>query len=252
MFPASRDSGVGSSCGAAAKSGVAPFRLPGKESAGSESQDQTRGKAMRILVAEDDPVSLEMLIAMLEWWGYEPVCMSDGLSALDVLKQDDSISLALLDWMMPGLDGIEVCRNYRREERSGYRKYLLVLTVRSGDDDVVAAFQSGADDHVKKPFCAEELRARLDVGRKMIELQDALKQRIADLENALTHVKTLQGILPVCAHCHRIRTDQQSWEQIELYIESHTEARVSHGLCPDCYEQYYAKELGRLHENGEK
>jgi DNA-binding response OmpR family regulator len=83
-----------------------------------------------------------------------------------------------------------------------------VLTVRSSDEDVVAAFKSGADDHVKKPFCSEELRARLEVGRKMIELQNALKQRIADLEGALSHVKTLQGILPVCAHCHRIRTDQ--------------------------------------------
>ncbi|HNY27123.1 MAG TPA: response regulator transcription factor [Candidatus Sumerlaeota bacterium] len=207
---------------------------------------------MRVLVAEDDPVSLEMLIAMLEWWGYESVCVSDGASALDALKQDDSISLALLDWMMPGLDGVEVCRNYRKDEPAGYRKYLLLLTVRSSDEDVVAAFQSGADDHIKKPFCAEELRARLEVGRKMIELQKALKQRIADLEDALAHVKTLQGILPVCSHCHRIRTDKQSWEQIELYIEAHTEALFSHGLCPDCYDRYYLKELGRLPKDREK
>lgn len=207
---------------------------------------------MRVLVAEDDPVSLEMLIAMLEWWGYEPVCVSNGAAALDALKQDDSISLALLDWMMPGMDGVEVCRNYRKDESAGYRKYLLLLTVRSSDDDVVAAFQSGADDHIKKPFCAEELRSRLEVGRKMIELQNALKQRIADLEDALAHVKTLQGILPVCSHCHRIRTDKQSWEQIELYIEAHTEAQFSHGLCPDCYERYYSKELGRLPRNREK
>lgn len=163
---------------------------------------------MRILIAEDDPVSLEMLVAMLEWWGYEPVCVSDGCAALDALRQDDTIALALLDWMMPGLNGIEVCHRYRQEEPPGFRKYLLVLTVRSSDEDVVAAFKSGADDHVKKPFCSEELRARLEVGRKMIELQNALKQRIADLEGALSHVKTLQGILPVCAHCHRIRTDQ--------------------------------------------
>jgi DNA-binding response OmpR family regulator len=251
MFPENGNPEIESCCGEGAKNEVAPSRLPDTDASGLESPKQTRGKAMRILVAEDDPVSLEMLVAMLEWWGYEPVCVSDGLSALNMLKQDDSISLALLDWMMPGLDGIEVCWNYRREERAGYRKYLLVLTVRSSDDDVVAAFRSGADDHVKKPFCGEELRARLEVGRKVIELQDALKQRIAELEDALAHVKTLQGILPVCAHCHRIRSDQQSWERIELYIESHTDALFSHSLCPDCYEQHYSKELGRSRKDGE-
>lgn len=193
---------------------------------------------MKVLVAEDDKVSRDMLSLLLESWDYEAVCVADGRAALDLLMRTDSPQLVLLDWLMPEMDGIDVCRIYREREQQGW-KYLLILTVRTSQEDIVRAFQAGADDYVTKPFFTEELRGRLDAGRRIVELQAINAARVAELEAALAHVKRLQGIIPVCCGCNRIRTDQDSWMRIEKYIEEHTDFRISHGMCPDCIAQQY-------------
>ena len=86
-----------------------------------------------------------------------------------------------------------------------------------------------------------ELRARLSVAERMVALQEKLNRNILELQDALTHVKTLQGILPICMHCHKIRTDDKAWQRLESYIEVHSDAKFSHGLCPECLEKHYKK-----------
>lgn len=193
---------------------------------------------MRILVAEDDATSRNLLVALLSRWGYEVETVEDGVAALERFRQPDPPSLAVLDWVMPRMDGIEVCRRLRLEE-GATPFYLVLLTARGEKSEIIRGLQAGANDYVTKPYDPEELRARIGVGQRMVELQEALAGRLRELEEAQAHIKTLQGILPICMHCHKIRTDHQGWEQLEQYISQHSEAQFSHSICPDCVEKHF-------------
>jgi phosphoserine phosphatase RsbU/P len=195
---------------------------------------------MRILIAEDDETSRMVLGVLLQKWGHEVVSTSDGDEAWAVLQASDAPSLAILDWMMPGKDGVELCKRARAMNRTS-PLYIILLTGLEGRDSIVIGLEAGADDYVAKPFNDQELRARIQVAQRIIELQSALSDRVKELEDALAHVKTLQGIIPICMHCHRIRTDQESWEQMEKYIQDHSEAEFSHALCQECLEKHYLK-----------
>jgi DNA-binding response OmpR family regulator len=191
---------------------------------------------MNVLVAEDDVTSRTMLQAVLRKWGYETVAVADGAQAWAHLQQPMGPRLALLDWMMPEMDGLEVCRRARQAVLPD-PPYLIVVTSRTGTGDVVAGLEAGANDYITKPYQSAELKARLEVGRRVLELQQALAERVRQLEAALSHVKTLQGLLPICSYCHKIRNDQESWERLESYVIAHSEARFTHGICPDCLQK---------------
>lgn len=193
---------------------------------------------MRILIAEDDITSRVLLKHMLAEWGYEVVVTKDGCEAWEALQAEDAPRLAILDWMMPGLDGVEVCRKVRQLNVSN-PTYIIFLTSRSSKKDIVAGLEAGADDYIGKPYETDELRVRVKVGERITALQSALAEQVHSLRKALAHVKTLQGILPICMHCHKIRNDQQSWERLEKYIAKHSDAEFSHGLCPECLEKHY-------------
>ncbi len=196
---------------------------------------------MRILIAEDDKSSRHILTALLSKWGHEVVACMDGEDAWSSLQADAAPQMAILDWMMPGLDGIDVIRR-ARELDLGKRLYLILLTGNTHKDDVVRGLEAGANDYVTKPYDRNELKARIEVGVRVITLQNALQDRLHEIEAALEHIKALQGIIPICMHCHKIRSDEESWERIESYIENHSEAEFSHGLCPTCLDKYYPEE----------
>ncbi|MGO8813852.1 MAG: response regulator transcription factor [Terriglobia bacterium] len=200
---------------------------------------------MRILVAEDQLVSRHLLVASLSKWGYEVSAAGDGTQAWEFLRAKDAPQLAILDWLMPGMDGIEICTRIRSTQRST-PIYLILLTSRRGQQDKIHGLQSGADDYITKPFNREELRARVQVGIRVLELQGALAQRVRELEDALSRVKTLQGLLPICSYCKKIRDDRNYWQQVEGYIGDHSDAQFSHGICPECYARYVQPELDRL------
>ena len=105
--------------------------------------------------------------------------------------------------------------------------------------DIIAGLEAGADDYIGKPYEKDELRVRVKVGERITALQSALVEQVRSLQEALAHVKTLQGILPICMHCHKIRNDQQSWQRLEKYIAEHSDAKFSHGLCPECMKKHY-------------
>jgi DNA-binding response OmpR family regulator len=200
---------------------------------------------VRILIAEDDPVSRRVLEATLQKWGYQLTVTADGDEAWAALCADDPPHLVILDWMMPGMDGPEICSRLRQREDGGLF-YIVLLTARSQPEDIVAGLEAGADDYVTKPFNREELRARVQTGQRIIRLQEKLGDRVRELERALRQVKTLHGLLPICAYCKRIREGEDYWQQVESYIQHHSDASFSHGVCPDCYERIVKPQLESL------
>ena len=131
---------------------------------------------MRILAAEDNPVFQSMLRTLLKKWGYEAILARDGNEAWQALESEDAPRLAVLDWMMPGMDGVQVCRRVRSLNREPYI-YILLLTARTDSQDLVEGMDAGADDYLTKPFNAHELRVRLRAGRRILDLQDALRRQ---------------------------------------------------------------------------
>lgn len=205
---------------------------------------------MRVLIAEDDAVSRRLLEATLAKWGYEVVVTTDGLQALEVLSQPEAPSLAILDWMMPGLDGAQVCLKAR--ELAGERLlYMILLTAKGRKEDIVEGLTAGADDYVIKPFDRSELKARINAGERILRLQAELASRVKELELALTNVKLLQGLLPICCYCKKIRDDKNYWQQVDTYVGDHSEAQFTHGICPDCRDKIVKPELERLKHDQE-
>lgn len=194
-----------------------------------------RGR-MRILVAEDDPVSSRLLEDLLEVWDYEVEVARDGQAAWEALHSERPPAIALLDWMMPKMDGVEIVRRVRQLNPPA-PPYLILLTARADKADIVAGLESGADDYLTKPFDPPELRERLRVGCRIIDLQSRLADRVAELEIALANVKQLQGLLPICAYCKSIRDDHNYWQRVESYLADHADVRFTHGICPNCLEQ---------------
>lgn len=189
---------------------------------------------MRILVAEDDLYQREYVQALLTEWGYEVLAVEDGNRALEMLSNPDAPSIALLDSLMPGLDGPELCRRLRR--RSGALPlHIILLTGRRSPEDIRAGLEAGADDYVGKPFNDQELRARLRAGERVVRLQQALSDRVRELEGALARVNELEGLLPICSYCKKVRNGADYWQQVEVYIAERSRARFSHGICPECY-----------------
>lgn len=200
---------------------------------------------MRILAAEDDAVFRRLLQSLLPKWGYEATLCEEGKSAWAALSRPDGPSLAVLDWQMPGMDGTEICARARVEIKNR-PLYLVILTSRSEKSDVVQGLGAGADDYLTKPFSPDELKARLKTGERVLDLEAALHGRVKELEEALANVKTLQGLLPICSYCKKVRDDGDYWTQVESYVGKRTGAQFSHGVCPDCYAKHVQPQIDAL------
>lgn len=188
---------------------------------------------MKILVAEDDPISRRLLVVSLARWGYEVVECADGQEAWEQL-QAEAPQLAILDWMMPELDGIELCRRVRSTPATR-SIYILLLTAKGEKDDIVTGLEAGADDYLTKPFDRDELRARVRSAERMVDLHQNLADRVRELEEALAQVKQLEGIIPICCYCKRVRDDEKFWRRVEEYVSAHSGCDFSHGICPECW-----------------
>ena len=203
-------------------------------------KNDSTASAMRILIVDDDSVSRLMLVTMLKKAGYETEEAVNGTEAWLVMQRPDAPKLAIIDWVMPEMDGLEVIRRIRAQPM-GHFPFLILLTACEKMADILAGFNAGANDYLTKPYHAEELQARLEVGRRMIDLQDRLTSKIAELGQALEQIKILSGIIPICAGCKKIRDDAGYWQQVEMYISKHSEAKFTHGICPECEKRLYAE-----------
>jgi DNA-binding response OmpR family regulator len=198
---------------------------------------------MKILIADDDRFSLRLIETVLSSDSCELISCSAGDQALRALQQSPAPEIAILDWMMPGMNGIDVCRQARKIP--GLSTYLILLTSRDRPEDLVEGLAAGADDYIVKPFNETELRARISVGSRIVTLQRGLADRVTELEAALIRVKQLQGLLPICSYCKKIRNDQNYWEQVDGYLTKNADVKFSHGICPDCFKRFAEPEMNR-------
>ena len=187
---------------------------------------------MRILVAEDDPVSRTLLTRSLEQWGHEVEPVADGMEAYGRLLRPNAPPIAILDWTMPGLEGPEICRQVRAATLR-MQPYLVILTARHTSGDLATALDSGADDFLSKPFDRIELQARLQAGVRIVNLHRALTDRIQELEESRQREHSLRTLTPICSYCKKIRGDKDTWEPIDQYLAEHG-YRITHAVCPSC------------------
>ena len=197
---------------------------------------------MRILIADDDAVTRQLVQMLLVKWDYDVIPTDNGTDALSELTPQDGPSLAILDWMMPGLNGPDVCKKIRATELNR-PLYLILLTTLEKKDNIIHGLESGADDYLAKPFDPGELRARVRAGERVVNLETDLHRHVQKLEAALGHVKQLQGLLPICSYCKKIRDDQDYWHNVDRYIATKTDVRFSHGICPSCYDEIIVPQL---------
>jgi sigma-B regulation protein RsbU (phosphoserine phosphatase) len=185
----------------------------------------------KILIADDEPVTRAAVKKVVTRRGWEVVVCDNGHDAAAQFDLENPPDVAVLDWMMPGLDGSELCMRLRKKK---VRAYLIMLTGRTRPEDLVQALAAGADDYVRKPFDWSELIARIKVGVRVSLLQRQLDEKVLQLQASLANAKQLGGLLPICSYCKRIRDDRDYWNGLEHYISSHSDAKFTHGVCPSC------------------
>ena len=176
---------------------------------------------LKILIAEDENISRVVLEATLKKRGHEVVAVENGRKAWEAFK-NDHFHVLIADWLMPEMDGLALCREIRKCPQDNYT-YLILLTSLEGKTNYLEAMDAGADDFLTKPFDADQLVARIQVARRILGLR--------------RHVAKLEGLLPICCSCKKIRDLEGNWQRLENYIQFHSEARFTHGFCPECYEK---------------
>lgn len=182
---------------------------------------------MHLLIAEDEPVTRLQLAAALKGMGHEVTVAGDGQEAWADL-QLGQFAIVISDWQMPEIDGPDLCRRIRARGGERYT-YFILVTATGGKQRYLEGMEAGADDFITKPIDLEELRARLNVAERILGLR--------------RHVHQLEGLLPICAYCKRIRGAGENWEPIERYVEARSEAQFSHGYCPECYAKHVLPQI---------
>ncbi len=171
-----------------------------------------------VLVVEDDARTQKVLVFLLQRHGYTPTTVGDGQAAIDILNGANPPTIVLLDWEMPKLSGIDVCRLLRALPHDRYI-YVIMVTARDSPADLVSAFEAGADDFLAKPVDAMQLLARMRCGERVLALEGGLAERIGELEHTLTQLSELTRLLPVCPSCQKVREEG------------------AQTLCPECGEK---------------
>jgi phosphoserine phosphatase RsbU/P len=151
-------------------------------------------KTAAIVIADDDPVSRELLSTLVTKWGFRTIVTQDGHEAMAAIRAEPGPVVAIIDWMMPGMDGLEVCRRVRQ---SGKLAHIILLTVRAAKENLVEGLESGADDYLVKPFDKNELLARVKVGVRVLGLETSLRNRVKELESALSEIHDLKLQVPL-------------------------------------------------------
>lgn len=187
---------------------------------------------MKILVAEDDPVSVKILQLTLEHYGHEVITTASGQEAWDAFDKEP-VRTIVSDWMMPGMSGLELCQKVRQRPKTDYTYFILLTANTTGRENLREAMDAGIDDFLPKPLDREVIMMRLRVAERILEFS--------------TQIRQLKELLPICMYCKRIRDDSDYWQQVESYIHTHTGSNFSHGICPDCFQKemhVYPKKKG--------
>jgi CheY-like chemotaxis protein len=196
----------------------------------------------QILAVDDTPANLQILSEVLGAEGYQLRVATSAHAALASLSAATP-DLVLLDVHMPGGSGLDLCRRLKAD--AGWRDLPVIFLSAAGEaEDIVAGFEAGGADYVTKPFRSAELLARVRAHLELKRSREAQARLIQELKDVLDQVKLLSGLVPICGHCHKIRDDEGFWQRMESYVESHSEAQFSHGICPECVAVHYPEVAG--------
>jgi len=186
---------------------------------------------MKVLVVEDDPIAARVLEATLRGVGHEAVMTGGGHEALELIRAGGAPRVIVSDWQMPGMDGLELCRQVRATP--GDYVYFVLLTGLSGtQDNQQSASAAGVDDFLTKPVNPIDLWMRLRVAERILQYTSQIRQ--------------LESFLPICGYCKNVRDDKNYWQKIEAYLNTRTGTTFSHGVCPDCMEKVVKPQLAKL------
>ncbi len=193
--------------------------------------------APEILIVDDMPDNVQIISLMLKTKGYKVRSALNGKLALQIVR-DNPPDLILLDVNMPEMNGYEVCERLKADDKSKEIP-VIFITGLTETADMVKAFSIGAVDYIAKPFQLEEVCARVKTHLRLRRLQIELSTSVCELQKALTDIRTLRGIIPICANCKNIRDDAGAWQEVENYVREHAEVEFSHSLCPTCAQKLY-------------
>jgi DNA-binding response OmpR family regulator len=198
-----------------------------------------------ILVTDDDPDILLLFTTLLVNEGYEVREATTGKGCLDAARSRHP-DLVLLDVMLPDMTGVEVCKQLKAEPGLRETFVILVSGARVSSEYQAQGLNVGADGYIVKGVTNGEFLARIQSLVRIKRVEDTLREKeeeqrklISALEKALAEIKTLKGLIPICASCKKIRDDEGYWDQLETYMSKHTDAVFSHGICPECVERLY-------------
>jgi CheY-like chemotaxis protein len=186
---------------------------------------------VKLLIAEDDPMSRRLMRAVLTDLQLEILTAGDGEEALECIESD-APAMIMLDWILPGMSGLEVCQRVR-QRNSPERPYIVMVTFRDKDDDVVAAFEAGADDCITKPVHPRQLQARIGGAMRLVLREHALVQEQVALQSALASLRDMPSLVPICSCCRRV-SDGDKWLSADRYLSLRAGVQFTHGLCPTC------------------
>lgn len=174
---------------------------------------------MNILIVEDDPIAAKVLHFTLERLGHSVIVANSGREAWEKFDAEPS-RVIVSDWMMPDVDGLELCKRIRQRPDTEYAYFILLTAINPDKDNCRRAIAAGIDDFLTKPLDRDNIQMRLHVAKRILEFTKRVQQ--------------LQALLPTCMYCKRIRESENRWEPLESYIHRHTGSSFSHGVCPDC------------------
>lgn len=201
----------------------------------------------KVLIADDDPDVLFLSSAVLGKAGYSVLQASTGKECLEAAKTHHP-DIILLDVILPDIMGVEVCSRIKDDPDLQHTIVILVSGIQVSSDFQADALNLCADGYIVKPISNKEFLARIQAMERIKRAENALREKeksqqklIQELQEALAEIKTLKGLIPICASCKKIRDDKGYWNQLEAYISAHTDAVFSHGLCPECAEKVRAE-----------
>lgn len=196
---------------------------------------------IRILVVDDDPDILFATARILKQEGFEVISANTGNQCLEKVDKEDP-DLILLDVELPDILGTEVCQKLKGST-DHEKKYIMMLSgEKISSDDQADGLDFGADGYIARPVSNRELVSRINSMVRLIRAERKSDSYILELEQAMERIKVLSGIIPICMHCKQIRDDKGYWNQLEAFIQSHSSAQFSHGICDACLEKYYPEE----------
>ncbi len=188
---------------------------------------------MKILVAEDEYTTRLMVQVCLENWGYSVVSVEDGKAAWDILSRDTPPEIAILDWEMTEINGMELCRKIKSMERST-PIHVILLTARDSKNDISQGFDAGADDYITKPFNDDELRARIRVAERIVTIQSSLNSSLQELRQVLDMVEAFDEPIVMCKECLKIESFDGVWKHMPDLLKYPVDPRFVEIECPDC------------------